>query len=327
MKKLNKTLVETRRLLFLARHPYLDIYHLDGDFNGTQLQMLIADDGSTLQYIKSLAFDDNVKVSLKGRISAFRAHRLSNSSADLVVVGANCLLTNLYAKHRFHIIPKWLCPVFSTAEHPDSSIEKLCKSAKKDIKRNLVKASKGEFDWELVSDQKWFDHFYRDMYRPFAEQKYGEMVQLDSYSRVKRAFDQGVGIKVIQNGIEVGGTLVYIKNRTMRNPYMGIINGDDSIGRSGVSRLLYYYVMQLAHSWNCDAVNFGSSRPFISDGVLNYKLKWGMDVVQDELSSAAFALIAPNHTPAAMQFMSTHPFFELIDDSLKLHHPNIKMCD
>lgn len=314
--------VRARQVAFLAKHPFLDLYLLDGVFRGLPLRMLVADDGYTLPYISSIAFPDGADVSSKGRISALKAPGLAESGADVVVVGANLLLGKLFAGRGFHMAPKWLCPVMRThGEHPDAIISRLGKSARSDVRRNLNRANESDFSYEVTTDRSWFDTFYSHMYKPYAEHRHGNVLQLDSYGRVRRAFAKGAGIVLKQHGEVVGGSIFYMQGKTMRNPYMGILNGDESVVRAGASQILYYYVMLMAHAEGCDAMNFGSSRPFLSDGVLKFKMKWGMDVVGDDLATAVFAIATPRQTEASTSFLAANPFFEMVGGELRLYRP------
>lgn len=308
-------------MLFLARHPMLDLYTVEGETDGSSLTMLVADDGSTLPYISSVVFPSGAVIRRKGSICALKAHCLIDRKADLIVVGANRLLLRNYARRGFHLIPKWINPYLPLTDHPDALIDKLDKSPKRDITRNLKKAEANGFDYEVTADPAWFDNFYNDMYVPYAQKRYGELAQIDSYERVKQAYTKGAGIIVKQHGKHVGGTIVYAQRNVMRNPYVGISDGDETVAREGASRVLYYYAMLLAHSWGCEGVNFGSTRPFLSDGVLKYKLKWGMQVRHDELSTAVFALAAPGLTKPAQKFLETNPFFRLTKQGYEIFKP------
>lgn len=308
-------------MLFLARHSKLDLYTVEGESAGSSLTMLVADDGSTLPYISSVVFPSGAVINKKGSIYALKAHWLIDRKVDLVVVGANYLLLRNYARMGFHLIPKWINPYLALTDHPDVLINKLDKSPKRDITRNLKKAEASGFNYEVTTEPAWFDKFYNDMYVPYAQKRYGKLAQIDGYERVKQAYTKGAGIIVKQYEKHVGGTIVYTQENVMRNPYVGISGGDEIVAREGASRVLYYYVMLLAHSWGCEGINFGSTRPFLSDGVLKYKLKWGMQLRHDELSTAVFALAAPGLTKPAQNFLETNPFFQITKHGFEIFRP------
>lgn len=311
-----------RRIIFLARHPVLELYVLEGELDGANAKVLVADDGSTLPYISKLIFPSGAVESKKGSISPFRAYKLIEWKSDIVVVGTNCLLCRKFRRRGFHIIPKWINPYLPLTAHPDALIENLGKSAKRDITRNLKIVEARGFDYEVTTDPGWFDEFYNSMYVPYALNRYGGLAQLDCYGRVKQAYTKGAGIIVRKDKQPVGGTIVLPQNDVMRNPYVGILNGDEAISREGASRALYYYAMLVAHSWGCKGINFGSTRPFLSDGVLQYKLKWGMRIFQDELSTAVFSLATPGFTGPAQKLLEIHPFIRITDEGFDIYDPH-----
>ncbi|HOP81534.1 MAG TPA: hypothetical protein PLZ21_13295, partial [Armatimonadota bacterium] len=58
------------------------------------------------------------------------------------------------------------------------------------------------------------------------------------------------------------------------------------------------------------------------DGVLRYKLTWGMQPVDDDDDVAVFAITSPRFTEPARRFFNTHPFFHLKDGQLRISTTN-----
>ncbi|MDO8684040.1 MAG: hypothetical protein Q7N50_11225 [Armatimonadota bacterium] len=301
--------IQAKRLAYLARRLMLNVYLLEGEYEGSPLRLLVADDGSTLSYILSLAFPEGAAVSSLGRISAFKAPELAGSDADIIVVGANQLLVRRYEQRGFHIVPKYVRLFLSMSDHPDVMISRLKRSAKENVRRNLRRMTAAGLGYELQTAPPWFDLFYHEMYRPYIGLKFGESADIYSYRYLKREFSKG-GVLVINiNGEPVAGTLVYMEGSMMRIPFSGVMRGREDLVRQGVVTALYYYGMLLGHSWGCSVINFGHSRPFLSDGVLKYKLRWGMTVEDDDDGRSSFAIMAPGWTVQAAKFISSHRFF------------------
>lgn len=319
MNSFNSALLTAKRGLFLAKHVVLNTYVVEGECRGVPLTMLVADDGSTLPYIRHLAFPHGSDTSKKGMTSALDAPELIKSGADIIVVGANQLLLDRYVDRGFHLVPKWICPLFHMSDDPDTTIGNLSYDARKDIRRNIRQALDRGFKYETTTDPSWFDRFYNDVYMQYGTSKHGELAQMDGYRRVNSAFTRGVGLTITLDESPVIAAVVFKEDSTMRARYMGVYPGKEKEASLGAPTAMYYYSMQLAHSWGCSAVNLGSSRPFLSDGVLKFKMKWEPEILHDELSTAVFAIAAPTMTPAAQTFMAANPFFEMVDDRLQLH--------
>jgi hypothetical protein len=284
--------------------------------------MLFADDGSTMPYISHLAFPQGAVTKREGVISALRAPHLIRSDADIVVVGANHLLLNRYERKGFHIVPKWLCPLFRMPEGLDSAIENLSYDARKDIRRNIRKALDKGFTYETTTDPAWFEEFYQDIYLRYGTSKHGDLAQIDGYKRVKDAFDRGIGMTINLNESPIIGAVVLREGDVFRGRYMGVFPDQEERAAHGGPTAMYYFCMQLANSWGCTSVNMGSTRPFLSDGVLKFKMKWEPEMLHDTLSTAVFAIAAPHMTPAAQAFFAANPFFEMVGEQLRLCRPS-----
>lgn len=283
--------------------------------------MVVADDGSTLPYISHLAFNGDSKIRKKGVISAFKAASLARNNTDIVVVGANQLLLKKYVGRNTHLAPKYICPLFRMPGGVEAAIENLSYDARKDIRRNVRTALNKGFTYETTTDPAWFDEFYYEVYMQYGISKHGGLAQMDSYKRVKSAYDRGLGIIIMLEGQPVIGSVVFREGSTLRARYMGVYQGQEEAAYAGGPTAMYYYTMQVAYLKGCDAINMGSTRPFLSDGVLKFKMKWEPEIMHDERSTAAFAISAPELSPPARKFLAANPFFELAGDDIALYKP------
>jgi len=316
----NRILNFAKQVASLARHSRLALYSVDGKYDGEHFSVLVADDGSTLDYISDLIFPDGYVVSRKSSISALKGPSLADSKADLVVVGANRLLRKLYAKHGFLIIPKWIELFLPVDEAPYTRLYSKGRQTRKYFKWMIKKAEDAGFECEAVTDTEWLDTFYNDMYRPYALERFGNFAVVHKHKKIKRAFERGIGIAAKRNGEPVAGTIVYRKGNLMRIPHVGVLGGDLSIVREGAAFAMDYYAVQMAYITGCKKVDFGHSRPFLSDGTLQYKLNWHMDVEEDDDGVAFFAVIAPGNKDIAMKFLEQNRFFHITKEGVKLYN-------
>lgn len=307
-----------RRFKSLFRRPALTIYSVQGDFNGRPMKVLIADDGSALAYFRHLIFPQGSEAMKAGHTASVTAPSLAASDADLVIVSANQLLLRLYEGHGFHFIPKWIRLFLSVNDHPDAMLETLTGPSGGAVRRNVKKMKNSGFDYELTDDLSWFDRFYYDMYRPYAQARFGDMAAIDRYERLRGYFEEGSGLIIKHHGEAVGAVILVVRDRTLYFYRVGMMDGDDSHTKDGASTALYYYTALLGHQWGCDGVDFGHSRPFLTDGVLRYKLKWGMSVLNVDDGIGVYALAAPGNTEQAEAFMSANRFYQLSEGGIVL---------
>ncbi|MDO8684039.1 MAG: hypothetical protein Q7N50_11220 [Armatimonadota bacterium] len=318
MNAMTSALINAKKVLSIAKHARLGLYQVSGACDGHDLNMMVADDGSALDFISRVFFPDGAHISKKGYISAFTAPSLKDSGADLVVVGANCLLAERYAKQGYFIVPKWVRLFMSAKEHPDTIIGQMKKSTRGDLRRNHRKAIENGFRCEITHDPAWLDCFYDKMYKPYVLHRFGDTAIFRKRGGLKGAFLKGAGLALMKNGDLVGGSVIVVEGKTLHKICMGILQGDESAVRDGASFAMYYYSIELAHSWGCEIINFGHSRPFLSDGALRFKLKWGMDVKDDDDGIGVFAIIAPGASQRGLEALAAHPFYHLHDGALKL---------
>ena len=312
--------VEVRRLGSLAKHTTLDTYLLEGQVDGNMMRVLVADDGYTLDYIHQLVYPDGAAISNLGPISTLNTPQLSQSEADLVVIGANRLLMRLFEDKKFYLVPRWIRLFLPICSEPSVMFcnPDLDRQTRKYFRQLQRRIADGGFKCEITKDPDWCEMFYSNMYRPFAYQRHGQMAVIHSSETIKRRFQNGVGIAVSRNSQIVGGMVVVPQGQTLHVPHVGMVEGNVTAAREGAAAALDWYAVNYAYSIGCNLVNFGHTRAFLSDGVLRYKLTWGMQPVDDDDDVAVFAITSPGFTEPARQFFNTHPFFHLKDGQLRI---------
>ena len=301
---------QARRLKSLIRRPLLPLYSLNGQYEGDPLRVLIADDGSALTYFRDLIFHGDAEVSRRGAVPSVLAPRLASADSDIVIVAANQFLLSLYRGRDFHFLPKWMRVYLPVWDHPDVMLKAMTGSTACTVRKNLRKAMSSGFTCELKDDVSWFDRFYSEIYRPYALNRFGDHAVTDDYSKMRNIFQHGMGIELQKDGEIAGGVVIVRSNRVLYCYRLGLADTDRT-NREGGSVALYYYMMLLAHSWGCSGLDLGHSRPFASDGVLRFKLKWGARPLDADNGIGVFALAAPRRTPQAMRFLQANPFYEM----------------
>ena len=82
---------------------------------------------------------------------------------------------------------------------------------------------------------------------------------------------------------------------------IGIKNGDRSLLRTGVATAAYYFCMKHLDKRGYDRVSLGLCRPFLDDGLFNFKQKW-----QPRLSNStreSFLIRTTNLCDASRSFL------------------------
>jgi hypothetical protein len=313
-----RTMLQLRRFACLVRRMTLGVYLLEGESSGVSLRAIVADDGSTLDDIRGIIFPDGAKVTRKGAISAPKAPGLMGSDADLVVVGANHLLGDYYRSRGFYLLPKYVRQRLPVLETPEQTLGRLSTGVQKDIRHKLRRMESMGVKCELIRDPAWLDTFYHEMYKPYTLSRFEEMAAVSRFKDVKRAFQRGGGLALKQNGVSFSASVVFPQGEVMRFPYSGTLSGSEELARKGGKTVLYYNALRLAHEWGCSAIDLGHTGPFLSDGVLQFKLKWGSQVLDDDDGTGYFAIAAPGRTEAARRFLAANRFYHVTDGEMSV---------
>ena len=306
-----------RQAKSLVRRPYLPLYRLEGLYEGTPLRLLVADDGLTLAYVNGFVFSGEARPRREGLIPSVMAPRLAEADADIVVVGANRLLLPLYRDRAFYIAPKFVRLLMPVWDHPDVIIDSLGQPSRRDLRENVHKMRNRGFGFDITMDPSWFDRFYDEMYLPYASNRFGDQAIVYGRRRLKRAFERGCLLIVTQHGEPVAAALKIVVDSVLHNVCRGVLNGDVEIARRGAAIALYYYSILFALSRGCAFADFGNSRPFLTDGALSHKLKWGMKVFSDDSGVGVFAIASPGRTEQAVKFLSGNPFYHYTENGVE----------
>jgi hypothetical protein len=117
------------------------------------------------------------------------------------------------------------------------------------------------------------------MYVPFAQRRYGEQAIVRNFYQLRRRFRQGGLIWMQYNGERIAGLLFQRCGSVCHYLVIGTAGGEWAPVKLGAISALYYQAMLHARALGCRTIDFGGCRPSLTDGVLRYKRKWGVQVV------------------------------------------------
>ncbi|MGH7890511.1 MAG: hypothetical protein ACRENF_08180, partial [Thermodesulfobacteriota bacterium] len=118
------------------------------------------------------------------------------------------------------------------------------------------------------------------MYVPLIRKRYGEQAFVRNIYWVRRVFRRGGLIWARRHGEAVAGGVFQLRDKTLVFEILGTLGGEWEIVEEGSIAALYIFIINYAKKIGCKFIAFGGSRPSLTDGVLRYKRKWGVDVVE-----------------------------------------------
>lgn len=268
------------------------------------------------RYFQKLIFNESYNENYLGKACIWRLIYYFwkfKKSHDLLILKTEMKICNLLkSKNRF-VVPDWIsCEIDICGDLSSRSI------SKRTFKSNLKKIQQGNFNCSITNNPADFDNFYHNMYLPYLSNRHGDLGLEISEERMKRSFANGE-LLLIRDGQEtIAGALIdyRIMNGIPRLVQVGILRGDFNFVKKGALTAVYYFTIEHLREKNYKKFSVGYARPFIYDGLTNYKLHWGANIVCE--TSKAFLICMLSQKKCLDTFLSSNPFICRDKDCLAL---------
>ena len=301
-----KAIVSINSILRTARKIRFNLWMLEGEERASKknISILCLGGGAEKTYIADLAFNGAYRETLIGKKWIWNLHRVMvQRMADIAVVtNSGPLLYRYLSDGKEFYIPNWV-----QGEIVFSEVLARMKTSSH-LKSDLRRIRKNEFKYELTKSPSKYDEFYNTMYLPYISKVYGRTAHLMSYDRMKELEGQSELMLITRHGEPLAGQiLVYEKDR-VRCWSIGVKDGNREYVKMGAQAALYWYEIQYLSECGYKAMHVGVSRPFLRDGVLQFKNKWGMNMLQPTRKGL---LLKPlRKSEGAMSFLENNPFID-----------------
>jgi hypothetical protein len=182
----------------------------------------------------------------------------------------------------------WLCPRFVSFE-VDIASARLAD----DVRRRLRRIDALGLSSEVTHDSDKLRYFYERMYLPTLNRRHGERAYRRSAGYLERASRHGHLILLHHQGRAVAGALnVRRAGRSHAVDHWagGVIDGDcDWIRRGADAALLRETLAWARLQPGLTTVGLTQTHPFASDGLLRFKLRWGAELVVEDVWSTVLS--------------------------------------
>ncbi|MBV9079538.1 MAG: hypothetical protein JO102_00300 [Elusimicrobia bacterium] len=129
--------------------------------------------------------------------------------------------------------------------------------------------------FEIAIDDASFDDFYHRMYAPYVRARHGSTVVLSDYEGLKSRLKHSEIVFVTHEGKRLGGYLVDFGHEAPRMLELGVLDGHQLYMKMGVPGAAYYFSFQRMIEKGRSTAMLGTSRGYLKDGPLSYKLSLG----------------------------------------------------
>jgi hypothetical protein len=296
-----------RRLVDIVRDFYLATSVVDagiGAAGDPPLRFTVAGRGDTRGFFFQRLCGNAPPSEARGRTPIWKVRAAGDGNAAAVLVEADRCFGRLLARWGFVAIPEWvLFTVDLSAPWPE--IER---SWRRHIRDNLRLVRKYGYQCEMSTDLDRLRYFYDRMFLPHIGTRYGEGAVDVSFGYMQSLLDRGVLLMIRSGGEDVAGFL--IRTTPVARPmvaFMGIKEADPLLLKRGVTAALYYYCMRWAKEQGYRSLDFGHTRPFLRDGLLLWKKRWGLQMQRSDRKFRSLYVSLDGHHAGLERFLADNP--------------------
>jgi len=297
------------KLLFrLIDSSKLDLWILNGEETTSHQELSIAYAGTEINrnYLIKLAYDDSFRGNYLGKVwlwKIFSVVQEKSPDCSLVVIAVHKLLWRWFTKRTYFNVPFWI----STLADISADTSLLWRS--KNVKNDIRKIRNNGLSFEITQDRSQFDNFYYNMHLPYAVAAHGNRAILGAYYYMKKEFKKGELLLIKKENQYIAGALLVYKNMQALAMFLGIKDGNFDYVKEGAIAAIYYFRTRYLKEKGYKKIDLGLSRPFLKDGVLRYKRKWGgRQISCSPWVDGAYYVEPLADTPGLRAFLTNNPF-------------------
>jgi len=267
-----------------------------------ELTILFASNDAHIDYFKELAFGGDCKVTYLGKVWLFQVPKLAKQKKDIysIMVAEVPKFVLFNVKDCFHI-PSWVQGEVDISGDISEIIKK-----HHQLQIDERKIRKYALSFERTNEASRLHDFYYNMYLPYITKRHGNSALIENYHLLKKTFYNCDLIMIKFEGREIAGGLIDHKGHKANLWCLGIKDANPEYVKMGAMGAFYYYSFQYLKDKGFKKAGVGGSRPFLNDGVLNYKRKWGLKIT--EQFEGLFLLKPLKMTGGAKTFLVNNPF-------------------
>ena len=150
------------------------------------------------------------------------------------------------------------------------------------LKDDLRKIRKNKVVCEVSNSHDDLRNFYFHIYKPYILARHGSLSVPDPWEKCAQMANNGELIVAKDDtGRIIGGHLLEMDNEKIHARLIGLISDDREILKKGAMAALYLASFDRAEFYGFDRIFFGATGPFLNDGLLGFKKKWGLRLLNE----------------------------------------------
>jgi hypothetical protein len=302
-----------RNIRKLLRRYRTNVFYLQGTERYTEYPINIMLIGNPLDfhYLTQLIYGGEYHITDTARVWNYELSRLIQAcDCDLAIASdvSKQFASSAFQKHFFYL-PRWVggdvdVPTALQTQH-----------ISKNVKTDIGRIKRNGLTYQVFTDCDSYARFYEEMYVPYIRSVYGSGSAIESFNNFKSVLGRSQLLLVHNATQYISGSILLDEGDHYRGWTLGIKDGCNDYKKQGALAALYYFGIQLAAQAGYPRFHFGGSRPFLKDGALQYKRKWGIQL--RDYCQTGFAIKPLQNTCATRSFLTQNPFFTLGESGLQ----------
>ena len=209
------------------------------------------------------------------------------------------------------VLPDWINMIIPLEGGWDSIESRFNKTTRKMIRRTPYRS-------DLTRDPKVIAQFYDEYYLPYLKLRHEDGV-VESRRAVERRARQGGILRVIGEDGPIVAGVVYPEDGVLYYLWLGMAERYLDNQPEGALAASYYFCLHYAHAHGFKAANWMGTRSFPTDGVYQFKRKWG-PVIEDSFSPDSLLFKPSGNNRKAVAFAETFPVLARRNGKLEQIH-------
>ncbi|UJS17262.1 MAG: hypothetical protein L3J17_15320 [Candidatus Jettenia sp.] len=185
---------------------------------------------------------------------------------------------------------------------------------KKSLNSDLNKIKQGNMQFEITKEKSRFDNFYYTMYLPYITRVHKNRVIPLPYETMKKNLKRCDLLMIKKDSEFIAGQLIIYNNDMPRLWFTGLKNGNIDYLKDHITGAMYYFAMTYLKQKGYKRVHFGLTRPFLNDGVFQYKKKRSLQITDS--SKIGFLIQPLTKSVNVKNFFLRNPFIYIDEDKL-----------
>ncbi|MFZ1744923.1 MAG: hypothetical protein WAU17_03315 [Nitrospirales bacterium] len=196
--------------------------------------------------------------------------------ADIIVARIDRVSARLFFEDGYLVVPESIgCRLSLPVD-----LDKLAQ-ASRSVKEDLGMLRREGFTMEVSHREADCEAFYSSMYLPFVQKRHGEFAVIHKVHQLRRKFRRGGLIWLRRGDQRIAAALFEREGEVFRGVALGTAGGDLSLMKQGALAALYIFEIKCAQEGRCTSIDFGGTPPILNDGLLRFKRKWGVQLMDE----------------------------------------------